>query len=123
MKASHLPRKTANLSESIHQQLSMYALAASAAGVSMLALSQPADAKIVYTPADVRVDNRKVFFDLNHDGIQDFSIWDSSGSFATWLIATATGSNAIEGVKCYGGAYSWSSRVAQGCQDWPQTAV
>jgi hypothetical protein len=123
MKASHLPRKTANLSESIHQQLSMYALAASAAGVSMLALSQPADAKIVYTPADVRVDNRKVFFDLNHDGIQDFSIWDSSGSFATWLIATATGSNAIEGVKCYGGGLFLSSRVAQGCQDWPQTAV
>ena len=41
-------RKTAKLSESIHQQLSMYALAASAAGVGMLA--QPAEAKIVYTP-------------------------------------------------------------------------
>jgi hypothetical protein len=51
MKASPLPRKTANLSESIHQQLSMYALAAGAAGVGMLALAQSSEAKIVYTPA------------------------------------------------------------------------
>jgi len=35
------PRKTANLSESIHQQLSMYALAASAAGVGALCFAKP----------------------------------------------------------------------------------
>ena len=55
MKASPLPRKTANLSESIHQQLTMYALAASAAGVGALGLGQTAQAKIVYTPANVRI--------------------------------------------------------------------
>jgi hypothetical protein len=37
------------LSDSIHQQLNMYALAASAAGVSVLTLAQQAEAKIIYT--------------------------------------------------------------------------
>jgi hypothetical protein len=46
------PRRTAsNLSDSIHQQLNMYAVMASSARVGMLALSQPAEAKIVYSPA------------------------------------------------------------------------
>jgi hypothetical protein len=49
MKRSSGPRKTANFSRSIHQQLNMYALAAGAAGVGVLALAQPAEAKIVYT--------------------------------------------------------------------------
>jgi hypothetical protein len=34
------PRKTVNLSDSMHQYLNMYALAASAAGVGALALSK-----------------------------------------------------------------------------------
>jgi hypothetical protein len=73
MKRSSGPRKTANLSESIHQQLNMYALAASAAGVALLAAAQPANAKIVYTPAHKRLANHKLFdLDLNHDGINDF---------------------------------------------------
>ena len=41
------PRATSNLSESAHRQLSMYALAASAAGVRMLTLAQPSEVKIV----------------------------------------------------------------------------
>jgi hypothetical protein len=43
------PRKTANLSESAHQQLKMYAFAATAAGVGVLALAKPAQGKIIYT--------------------------------------------------------------------------
>lgn len=50
----------------------MYALAASAAGVGMLALAQPADAKIVYTKADEKVFGIAVPLDLNHDGTTDF---------------------------------------------------
>jgi hypothetical protein len=34
------------LRDSVHQQASMYALAATAAGVGMLALAQPAEAKM-----------------------------------------------------------------------------
>src|SRR5271170_8244443 len=72
MKRSSGPRKTANLSESIHQQLSMYALAASAAGVGMLAVAQPAAAKIVYTPANVTLTDGALPLDLDHNGIVDF---------------------------------------------------
>jgi hypothetical protein len=46
VKRSSGPRKTANLSESVHQRLNMYTLAAGAAGVSLLRLTPPCDAKI-----------------------------------------------------------------------------
>jgi hypothetical protein len=49
------PRKTIKLSESVHQQLNSYALAAGAAGVSLLALAQPSEAKIVYRPTLVSI--------------------------------------------------------------------
>jgi hypothetical protein len=48
------PRKTANLSESAHQQLKMYAFAATAAGVGVLALAKPAQGKIIYTSPPCR---------------------------------------------------------------------
>jgi hypothetical protein len=54
MKRSSGPRKTANLSASLNHQLNGYALAASAAGVALLALAPTAEAKIVYTPAQKR---------------------------------------------------------------------
>jgi hypothetical protein len=53
----------------------MYALAASAAGVSALASAHPAEAKIVYTPAHVVLHARSQILydlDLNHDGVKDF---------------------------------------------------
>lgn len=70
---SSRPRKTASIPESLHQQLRMYALAANAAGVGALALAQPSEAKIVYTPTKVVLQNTKPFaLDLNHDGNVDF---------------------------------------------------
>ena len=54
----------------------MYALAASAAGVSALALAGSAEAKIVYTPAHVVLGPRsssEYHLDLNHDGVKDFT--------------------------------------------------
>ena len=67
-------RAPSKLSESLHQKLNSYALAAGAAGVSALALAQPAEAKIVYTPAHVNIGVRQPPFplDLNHDGFTDF---------------------------------------------------
>jgi hypothetical protein len=73
MRRSPRARTTANLSESLHQQLNMYALAATATGVGLLALSQAAEAKIVYTPAHVRLGvGAPSPLDLNKDGIIDF---------------------------------------------------
>jgi len=59
----------------------MYALAASAAGVGILALTPPAQAKIIYTPAHVKIVlGTEVPLDLNHDGITDFSFFNTGVS-------------------------------------------
>jgi hypothetical protein len=69
------PRKTANLSQSTNCQLNKYALAAAAAGVGMLTLTPPAEAKIVYTPADRKLPiNHDFFLDVSHDGTNDFRL-------------------------------------------------
>src|ERR1035438_4043618 len=77
MTLSARPRKTANLSDSVQQQLSKYALAAGAAGVGVLVLGQTAEARIVYTPADTKIaPDHTTPLDLNHDGIIDFRFRD-----------------------------------------------
>jgi hypothetical protein len=67
-------RKTQPLSESLQQRLNMYTLAASAAGVGVLALAQPAEARIVYTKANISIPENAglIELDLNHDGVNDF---------------------------------------------------
>jgi len=67
-------RQLSKLSDPVSQRLNSYALAAGAAGVGMLALAGPAEAKIVYTPANIPIiqDGGPVELDLNHDGINDF---------------------------------------------------
>jgi hypothetical protein len=55
-------------------RLASYFMAASAAGVGVLALNQTADAKIVYTPANQTISPRSTFgLDLNADGVTDFT--------------------------------------------------
>jgi len=68
-------RKPSNLSNSMQRHLNAYSLAASAAGVSVLSLTEPAEAKIVYTPAHhVIKANAHYNLDLMNDGITDFVI-------------------------------------------------
>jgi|HubBroStandDraft_6_1064221.scaffolds.fasta_scaffold227674_2 hypothetical protein len=70
-----LGRVHSHVSESLHKRLNAYALAASAAGAGVLALAQPAEARVVYTPVHkvIRL-GHPYALDLNHDGITDFSI-------------------------------------------------
>ena len=70
--------KTSERPSKLHQHLHTYALAASAAGVSMLALTQPGEAEIVYTPANVDIGpySGTYALDLNGDGTTDFFIVD-----------------------------------------------
>jgi hypothetical protein len=65
--------KASNLYQSIHQQLSVYAGAAVVAVVSVLALTQPSEAEIVYTPASVAI-GKSYKLDLKNDGVTDFTI-------------------------------------------------
>jgi len=102
MKSSSRLRTPCRLSDSVHRQLNMYALAASAAGVGVLALAQPADAKIVYTKTHrVIGPNSSYPLDLNHDGKSDFTfsnnlITATSGT-ARSLRLYAAGANQVEG--------------------------
>lgn len=79
MKRSHQFRRTpANLSEAVHRRLNLYALAASAAGAGILSLTPTAEARIVYTPAHIRISpHHMVPLDLSHDGKADFTLDDT----------------------------------------------
>src|SRR5580698_10403294 len=73
MTRSPRPRKPSALSRSTHQHLNSYALAARAAGVSVLALARASEAKVIYTETH-QVTRARVplYIDLNHDGVKDF---------------------------------------------------
>jgi len=69
------PRTPSRLSASLDRRLNFYALAASAAGVSLLALAQPSEAKIIYTKTHQVIGTNDVYpLDLTHDGTIDFII-------------------------------------------------
>ena len=69
------PRTASKLCQSTQQLLNSYALAASAAGVGMLALTLPAEAKIVYTPTHHIIKKGISYhLDLSHDGKTDFAL-------------------------------------------------
>jgi hypothetical protein len=103
----------------LEQRLNLYALAASAAGVGMLVLAQPAQAKIVYTPTH-RVIGKDGHFnlDVNRDGITDFTLVNSyrSGtccSLSDVLKVNPVVGNGVEG-KPGGGSFAYAlNRGAQ----------
>jgi hypothetical protein len=75
--AAPAPKSTRNrLANTLDKQLFAYAAAATAAGVGLLAASQSAEAKIVYTAANVAIPVNTIFnLDLNNDGIPDFGFY------------------------------------------------
>jgi len=99
------------LSASLLHQLNHYALAATAAGVASLALAQHADAKIVYTPAYIKIPRPPRFsgvgvsLDINHDGIDDFVIRNFFGGSApnSYAFMGVTG-NRVFGKNCIASA-------------------
>jgi hypothetical protein len=69
---SDLSLSVTHLNAMLDKKLTAYVLAAGAAGVSLLA-AQPAEAEIVYTPANTAIGPRSsIELDLNHDGVNDF---------------------------------------------------
>lgn len=117
MKRSSAPLKTASkLSEAIDYRLKMYAIVAGAAGVSMLALAQPSEAKIVYTPAHVVIGRNQAFaIDLNDDGTSDLvikqrSLGDASFFHKSLLAEPAQGNRVEEGTQGHG----WAAALKAG---------
>ncbi|MFZ0321904.1 MAG: hypothetical protein WAL56_22455 [Candidatus Sulfotelmatobacter sp.] len=73
MKRSKGSRSEQQLSDSLISHVNAYALAASAAGVGVLALAQSAGAQVVFSPAHgVLAPNHYLTIDMNHDGVPDF---------------------------------------------------
>jgi hypothetical protein len=96
-------RIPAHLPASVHERLNAYALAASAAGIGALALAQPANAKIIYTPSDCPIPRNLAYkIDLNQDGTTDLSIFNrfsltNSGAPYGLLDAGPSRGNYVEG--------------------------
>jgi hypothetical protein len=104
MKQSPRPRNPCKLPPSIQARLNMYALAAGAAGVGVLASAQPSEARIVYTKAHQVIGANGIYnLDLNHDGTIDFLILETgyptfNGTRASnTLLAKEALGNAVEG--------------------------
>jgi len=73
-RSSLKPRTTAQLTLTVEKKLLGYVSLASATGVGVLALSQPSEAKIVYTAVHQTIaHNATLQLDLNGDGTNDFS--------------------------------------------------
>ena len=127
-KSPRSPRTAVDLSRPVHQRLNMYALAASAAGVGMLAVAPPSEAKIVYTAAHIRITpNHTILLDLNHDGKTDFSFRNvlsttSAGSFRSDRLSIfPRGANQIWGHKTGAGGH-YASALAAGIKVGPSGA-
>ena len=66
--------QAAEFSSAVLHTLNLYALAATAAGVSMLVLAPNAEGKVIYTPTHVEIPCCGYSLDLNNDGINDFNL-------------------------------------------------
>jgi hypothetical protein len=77
-------RPPTQISPNLDKGLLGYAAAAAAAGVGLLALVQPAEAKIILTPSNIPITfgGGPLQFDINHDGIPDFALsWSCVNNF------------------------------------------
>jgi hypothetical protein len=111
-------RTTSKLPDSVKQHLNMYALAAGAAGVSVMALAQPSEAKIVYRPAHIIIGpNGSYNLDLNDDEIADFTFRNINARHAFYRdnlgVIPAQG-NGIEGSVRF--SRSWAFALQRGYQ-------
>lgn len=65
-------RKPRSLDNHLDKRLLTYLATAGAAGVGVLAMAQPANAKVVYTPANQAISFDGMHIDINNDGIPDY---------------------------------------------------
>jgi hypothetical protein len=118
MSSAPQPRKTFKISDSLNRQLNTYALVASAAGVSVLALAGASEAKVVYTEThQVTRAGVPLYIDLNHDGIKDFVLrttWYAGSYFKIGLDASGyrNTDNAVAGRRFSHSSYFFSAASA-----------
>jgi hypothetical protein len=111
-------RSSEELSKTIEHRVSLYSLAALAAGVSLLAQGQPAEGEIIVTKANISVGaGSPAFVDLNNDGLNDFRFSVALGGFshtfyATLAVTPLTGGMPVGGARGAQGPYA--SALANG---------
>ncbi|HEY1658223.1 MAG TPA: hypothetical protein VGG14_07745 [Candidatus Sulfotelmatobacter sp.] len=99
--ASTRNRAPISLDNKLEQKIFSYAAAAGAAGVTVMALAQPGQAEVVFTPThQVIAANQTYALDLNHDGITDFI-------FRNNYFGGANRANRQGGVFPTGGSYTY----------------
>jgi hypothetical protein len=89
-------KTSSKLCPSLYQGIDLYALAASAAGMGMLAFAQPAEARIVYTPTHRTLTNGTLPIPIV--GTHDFTLSDKfyiiTGSWSSQILDIKIGENA-----------------------------
>jgi hypothetical protein len=118
-------RSSENLSRTLEHRVSLYSLAAAAAGVSMLALAQPSEGEVVVTKTNIAVGqyNSPAYVDLNHDGLNDFEFTVAANGtcnhcfYATLAVAALTGGKPVGGARGIVGPYG--SALASGANIGP----
>jgi len=61
-----------------HKEERGHAIAVAAVAACVLLVSGPAEARVIYTPVTVAIENSVYNLDLNNDGIVDFAITESN---------------------------------------------
>lgn len=106
-------RRIARFGSELEKRLSGYASAAAAAGVSLLALTTVAQAKIVYTATNTPIpfNGGPVLVDLNRDGIADFFLSNGGVSFSDGGIGFLRAGAESQDNAIWGrGTLTWSDR-------------
>jgi hypothetical protein len=94
MSKNKITRSDVSLDSSLEKRLKGYALAATAAGVSVVAFAQASDAEIVYTNVSkpVILNGAPLSIDVNNDGVADFTLTNFSsltGGLGFFFLAAA----------------------------------
>jgi len=120
-------RIAARLAGKLDKTLVAYTNAATAASVGILALTCPAEAKIVFTHVDKQLPLNKTFFlDLNHDGISDFGFNNTrattslGGGWGVLTIFPTKSANKIWGDKTNNGFIRYASALSAGTKVGPK---
>jgi len=105
--------KHSRLNSKLDKHLASYALAAAAAGVGVIAASEPAEARIIASQVNINIplNGGVIQFDLNGDGVPDFGlsagIYEFAaippmGNFSSWLkVIPAQAGNAVWAVSSH----------------------
>ncbi len=127
METSERPSKQVHVRDSLYQHLNIYALAASAAAVSMLAPARTSEAEIIYTPANLGMGGGQsgtYILDLNGDGTTDFTFmasWINSASQAWGELAVApshAGNAVAEAANAGPAALQFGARIGPQTKRW-----